>query len=206
MGVQLADKNFLKEFLEKYNGVVKSDYRDNPVLKKISFREDGEIYNLNAYSAVLAVNLLEKEKGVRVLYNLSLVLGGEKSPNEYLVKKLMQQIKENKYEFHNSTLVFHLSDLEAILDKKAPEGVGFKIKENVIPVCSPQLRSEHNKKRFEYLDGQGMPIFDENGTKTLYVRNGGLLKLCPSKDGDLCCWDDLLTKPDDNSKLVVFKD
>jgi len=202
----LIGEDFLKKFSETYHGLVKLGYNDNPALKKISFGKDGEISRLNAYSAVLAANLLEKMKGVRYLSRFGLILGNEKSPNKYLVKELMKQVKERKYEFQDSVFVLRPSDLEIILDGKAPEKIAFKMKEGIIPFYSPQLKSENNKRKVKDLDENGMPNFNENGDKTLYVREGGLLKFCDSEHGDFYCWDDNLAKPDDNFKLVVFLD
>ncbi len=184
---------------------MKLNYGDNPSLKKISFGKDGVISS-NIYSAILAYNLFEKEAVGRILTNFGLVLGNEKFPNEYLVKKLMKQVKEKEFGFQNSVLVFGPPNLEIILDKKAPEGLAFKIKDNLPPIFSPQLVSGNNKKKFKNLDEIGMPIFDEGGDKTLYVRGGGLLKLCESEHKDLYCWDSNLNKEDENIKLVVFVD
>jgi len=203
----LADRDFFQKFSEKYNDVVKLNYKNNSVLKMISFIRDGAISGLNAYSAVLVTNLLEKEKGVRVLYNSGLVLGTEEFPNKYFVKKLTKQIKRREDNSNlKSPLVFKPSDLEIILDKKSPEGIGFKLKENATPVCNPQLKSENNKRKFKSLDERGMPIFDENGSKTLYTRTGGLLKYYQSKSGNFCCWDGLLTNPNNDTNLFVYLD
>lgn len=221
MEMQPPDGSFWKFFSEKYNDVVKSNYKNNSVLKMISF-VDGNISDLNSYSLILVANLLEKE-GLRMLplkeilnYNLTkgfgvdlgLVLGNEKYPNEYLVKKLIKQVKEMKYSsLLDSPLVFKPSDLELISDKKSPEGIGFKIKEKANIFYAPQLKPENNKKRFNNVDdGRGMPVFDEKGSRTLYTRQGGLLKLSLSKYGDLCCWDDNLTKPNVDGKLHALND
>ena len=139
--------NFGKEFLEEYNGIVKSNYKDNSNLKVLKFT-DNVIKGSNSYSIFLVNDILSKQ-GLRtatssdvqkivnkdksflsgIYVDLGIVLRTENSPNEYLAKQLGKQAKERNYEFSNkSPLVFKASDLELILDNNSDSGLGFKIK------------------------------------------------------------------------------
>ncbi|MFH1503172.1 MAG: hypothetical protein ABIE36_00760 [Candidatus Diapherotrites archaeon] len=224
-GGNSLEGDFRKRFLENYRGVVKSNYKNNLNLKVSGFR-DNLVMGLNSYSLVLVNNLLEKE-GLRTLapvdipnindrdknllkgfdINFGLVLSVEKYANGYLAKQLAKQVKERKYEFSSDNpLVFKPSDLELIFDRRSSSGLGFKIKESANLFNAPELSFKNNKRKFNNINDKWSPIFDENGSGTLYARENGLFRLDLSKYGDLCSWNNNLVTSDTGNLLVALND
>lgn len=188
--------DFGKEFLEEYNGRVKSYYKDNSNLRVLNF-QDNIVKGSNTYSIFLADKILSQEglraitpadaqriinqdeNFLREIYtNLGIVLRTETDLNkylEYLAKQLGKQAKERKYDFLNEApLVFKASDLELILDENSMSGLGFKIKESAEPFNAPELSYRDVHETFRITNEHGMPIFDENGDRASFTRKDGL--------------------------------
>lgn len=217
--------DFGKEFLEEYNGIVKSDYKDNSNLKVLSFKEN-VIKGSNIYSIFLANKILSQtglrtatstdvqkiinsdEKFLRNIYvDLGIVLRTEDNSNEYLAKQLGKQAKERKYDFSNENpLVFKASDLELILDENSSSGLGFKIKESANPFNAPKLSNKNSGKKFRITNEHGMPIFDKNENRINYTKDNGLSGFSLYRDSNLYSRDDNLANSDDNGRVVVLND
>jgi hypothetical protein len=178
--------DFGKEIIDEYNSIVKQDYKNNPELRFLYFREDDkQARGSNSYSTVLINKILSKQElrtaiplDIQNIINdnenflrstcdfpeLGLVLktDSEDSWNEYLARKLGKQAKERKYEFSDvNPLVFKCNDLELILDDNAPQGLAFNMKESASPFNAPELSTENNYRKFKDTNKYGLPIFDE---------------------------------------------
>ena len=217
--------NFGKEFLEEYNGIVKSNYKDNSNLKVLKFT-DNVIKGSNSYSIFLVNDILSKQ-GLRtatssdvqkivnkdksflsgIYVDLGIVLRTKNSPNEYLAKQLGKQAKERNYEFSNkSPLVFKASDLELILDNNSDSGLGFKIKESANPFNASELNNRNDGEKFNQTNENGIPIFDKKGNRTLYTREDGLSRFYLDWDSDLYSRSGNLANSNDDGRVVVAKD
>ena len=103
--------------------------------------------------------------------------GDSYQKNDYLAKSLARLIR--KRTFKEPVVVNGLGIKE---DSHSPYGLGFKQETDFAFFEAPELRHENNLKRFNVLDERGMPIFDENGTRTSYTRSDGLSRLLLGRD------------------------
>lgn len=189
--------NFLEGALaeEVHNAIVNKYGTDNPfITSNINYSD--EIIKGSKPGYVLAVNDVLKEKGMRVansreiqrvieegildlkgLYeDLGLVLFGVSGENEYLAKDLAKQIK--KYQNLSFPILMPLNGLELKVDKNAPNDFRFNIKDKNSIIYAPQLERKNNGKNFSTVDNNELPVFDKNGTYTLYTSDSGLRVLC----------------------------
>ena len=90
-------------------------------------------------------------------------------------------------------------------DSHSPYGLGFKKRNSFDFFEAPELGYENNRKKFKILDERGMPIFDENGVRTLYTRSDGLSRLYLGRDLDLFSDWDGLSGSDEYGRVVVVK-
>ena len=95
--------------------------------------------------------------------------GDSYQKNDYLAKSLARLIR--KRTFKEPVVVNGLGIKE---DSHSPYGLGFKKRNSFDFFEAPELGYENNRKKFKILDERGMPIFDENGVRTLYTRSDGL--------------------------------
>ena len=200
--------DFGKKFLEEYNGIVKSDYKDNPNLKVLNLK-DNVVKGSNSYSIYLVDTILSQvgfrvglrtatpsdiqdiididKNFLKVFYvDLGCVLRTKNGVKGYLARQLGEQAKEMNYKFSSENpLVFKPSDLELILDENSNSGLGFKIKESATPFNASELSNKNNNKKFSKTNEKGVPIFDKNGNRTLYTREDGLSRFSLGMDSSL---------------------
>ncbi len=218
-------EDFGKEILNEFYSVVKSKYKDNSNLKVLNFR-DNIVKGSNSYSIFPMSEILSKyglrtiipsdaqkiinkdENFLRGIYvDLGLVLRTENAPNEYLAKQLGKQARERNYKFSNEApLIFKSSDLELILDSNSNSGLGFKIRESASPFNASELSNKNSGKTFRITNENGIPIFDENGNRTLYTRGNGLSGFGLGRDSDLVSGDGVLAGSSDDGRVVVVRD
>ncbi len=112
--------------------------------------------------------------------------GDSHNPNDLLAKELVKSIKRS---FEHS---YVLTGLKLKEDDNSQYGLVLVRGENFRYFEAPELDYSNNKKRFSRVDERGIPIFEDNGSKTLYTRQDGLSRLCVdwgsglnSDDGDL---------------------
>jgi len=75
-----------------------------------------------------------------------------------------------------------LRDLKTVKDPKAPQGLGLILRDGAQIFYAPVLKHENNGKEFSETDGNGFPILDKNGDRTLYTISSGLAQVYLSKD------------------------
>ncbi|MBS3073773.1 hypothetical protein J4465_03190 [Candidatus Pacearchaeota archaeon] len=133
--------DFGKEFLKEYKGRVEKDYNDSDSLNVLKY-DNGIVKGSNHFAVVLANAILSQE-GLRtanqadlekILRAKTLTLNGqyedsglclrsESSPNEYLAKQLMTQLKaRGKVKL---PVILNLNDLELIKDSNSNYGNQF---------------------------------------------------------------------------------
>ena len=110
----------------------------------------------------------------------ALVLSNDGDPNQYLARDLVSQIKQGR----KYPLMIPLADLDLVQDQNSPDKLAFKLTDSGL-IYAPQFENSNNGKKFKEGDNNGLPIFDENGTRTLYTGEGGLRRLHRNWDLDL---------------------
>ena len=120
--------------------------------------------------------------------------------NDYLAKSLARLIR--KRTFKEPIVVNGLGIKE---DSHSPYGLGFKKRNSFDFFEAPELGYENNRKKFKILDERGMPIFDENGVRTLYTRSDGLSWLYLGRDLNLASNWVILSDSNVDGRVVVVK-
>ena len=181
---------------------VKRKYKDFPAVSSATFYEDGVIKGSNPFY-VVAVNEILREEGRRtatpadlerllegnlldldgVFVDLALVLRSGDRPNKYLAKNLRTQIRSRFSSKLLLPVMLPLAGLKLERDQNSRHGLAFKLRDYArMRVYAPQLNHKNDRKRFSKTDEDGLPLFDENGKRTLHTRNSGLSRLYLSEN------------------------
>jgi len=211
--------DFGKEFLKEYKGRVEKDYNDSDSLNVLKY-DNGIVKGSNHFAVVLANAILSQE-GLRtanqadlekILRAKTLTLNGqyedsglclrsESSPNEYLAKQLMTQLKaRGKVKL---PVILNLNDLELIKDSNSNYGLAFKLKKDAKSIYAPQLDNKNNQRKFSQTDENGLPIFNKDGSRTLYTANSGLSRVYLDGDLVLVTRGDVLAASNEGGRVVV---
>ena len=102
---------------------------------------------------------------------------GDNSSNDYLAQQLADFVGKSAIK---TPIV--ISGLEIKADDSSSYGLSFDKGDRFESFEAPQLAHENHQKRFSKFDEKGMPIFDENGDKTLYTRVRGVSRLFLGRD------------------------
>lgn len=223
LGYDFLTGDFGEEFLREYNGIVKSDYKDNSNLRVLNF-ESGVVKGSNTYSIFLANKILSQE-GLRTAnpvdvqkiidkdedflrghyLDLGVVLRTEDRISGYLAKQLGESVKELGHKFSDENpLVFKSSDLELILDDNSSSGLGLKIKDSADLFNAPELAYKNNDKRFNKTNERGMPVFVEDGDRVNCTRKRGLSRFDLCRGSDLNSWGGGLAGSGSIGRVVVL--
>jgi hypothetical protein len=186
--------DFGKQILDEYNQLVQNEYQNVSDLQKLSF-ENNVVKGSNPFAFVLLNKVLqdhgkwvarpadleralEKESiNLKGTYGDSgLVLRSNTDPNQYLAQNLIAQIKQR--EELQSPLMIPLEGLDLKYDSSSPNDLSFQLTNSTELIYAPQLDKTNHEKKFNNGDKQGLPILDENGSRTLYSNEGeGLCRL-----------------------------
>ncbi len=209
-------------------------YADFPVVadRGIGLRED--IVSGSNVFYVVGVNEVIRKEGLRTanpadlervlrknVLNLrgfyedtALVLrteGDSYEDNDYLVKSLAGQLKKRRGIGLKNPWVIPLAGLDLVSDGMSAYGLAFRLRADAKVIEAPQLAHENNQKRFSQADRWGLPIFNENGDRTLYTRKDGISKLSLYGE-DLYSDADLYSDPEDlggstkDGRVIIVKD
>ena len=212
--------DFGRQVLEEYNQLVQSEYQNASALQKLSFADD-VIKGSNPFAFVLLNRVLqnhgkwvarpvdlekalEKEAiNLRGTYGDSgLVLRSENNPNEYLAKNLSSQVKG--YGMGRDTIMIPLAELDLIYDSNSPHDLAFQLTKSSEIIYAPQLNEINHRKKFNSSDEQGLPIFEDNGSRKLYSNESeGLCRLFRYRDLDLYAWFDVLAYSSSDGRVIV---
>ena len=217
--------DFGRQVLEEYNQLVQSEYQNAFALQKLSFA-DNLVKGSNPFAFVLLNRLLqnhgkwvtrpidlekalEKEAiDLKGTYGDSgLVLRSENNPNEYLAKNLASQVKGKGYNVGGDTVMIPLAGLELVYDSNSPNYLSFQLTDSSEIIYAPQLNKTNHNKKFNKADEKGLPIFGDNGLRTLYSsEDSGLCRLYRCRDLDLNAWNaDLAYSLPDGRVIVCAK-
>lgn len=182
-----------EQILEEYNQRAKKDYKDSSTLKVLSF-SDNVIKGSNPFAFVLLNKILTQQKiriatpvdleralekeaiNLKDTYGDSgLVLRNDGEPNEYLARDLINQIK--KRGSLQYPLMIPLAGLDLRYDTNSPHYLSFQLTDFTEFIYAPQFEHKNDQAKFNKADEKGLPIFDKNGSRTLYTENGGLRRL-----------------------------
>ncbi len=216
------DGSYGKSVLEKYNKEVGKNYNDTNALRVLAF-SDNLVKGSNPFAFTL-LNKILKEDGAWVArpadleralseqaINLrdtygdsALVLRSEGDLNGYLAKDLVQKI--NKKSNFQYPLMIPLIGLDLEYDNNSPHKLAFNLTDSTELIHTPQFENQNDGKKFDKADEKGRPIFDRNGSRTLYTGEGGLRRLYRSRDLYLVArnWD--LDYSDGSGRVIVCRE
>jgi hypothetical protein len=144
--------------------------------------------------------------GLRGFYEDSaLVLRTEETPNEYLAKNLMEQVKAIYPEMKMPVMI-PLYSLELTEDSSSEHGVSFKLREGAEVNHAPIL----NKNGGNFLDediyaNTGLPSkLSSKGNRTLYTRSSGVSRLYLSGGLYLDSYVEFLAYSDGDGRVVLI--
>lgn len=116
----------------------------------------------------------------------ALVLRGVGQPNSHLAVRLFEQLKRmNDGRVPKLPVMLPLAQLSLAKDAESQYGLAFELQEDAKPIRAPQLAYENNGKTFAKTDRNGLPVFKQNTSRTLYTIADGLSGLFLSRGADL---------------------
>jgi len=206
-----------RQVLEEYNQIASKDYQGASALNVLSFG-DNVVKGSNPFAFVLLNKILAQQKmriaspadlerclekgelDLRGTYGDSgLVLRDSGNPNEYLLNNLATQIN-----ILETPVMIPLTGLGLKYDSNSPHDLVFQSTDFSEIIYAPQLNKTNHGKKFDSGDKQGLPIFKDNGSKTLYSnKDVGLYRLFRDWDLDLVAWDDDLAYSVSDGRVVV---
>ena len=206
---------------KEINEEIRKKYKGFPELQE-SFYDDGIIKGSTPFY-VVAVNEIIKPQGLRTAtpadlgrilkinaLNLkgyyedaALVLINDEGSNVYLAKDLMNQIKKRTGKDSKTPIMIPLSGLELRTDQSSPYNLAFNLTENTEIICAPQLVNENEDRKFNETNDKGLPIFNKNGSRSLYTGDSGLSRLLLYDDLSLNFYDEYLDDSDDDGRVVI---
>ncbi len=145
--------------------------------------------DLRTYTPADIAMLTAPERGLnRDIVDLAVVLrsGCLEPPdaeNKYLIADLAAQIvvqKENDRGVDSDRLpvMIPINSLRLKRSSHTKQGYAFALKNNATIVYAPQLDSKNNGKHFQTTEANGLPIFNEDGNKTLISCESELCRMC----------------------------
>ena len=136
--------------------------------------------------------------------DLGLVLYNESGMNEYLARDLAGQIKDRQ-ELRFPALI-NLTGLKLRFENKAPNGIAFNLGDESQIIYAPILSCSNDRKKFSKLDGDGLPIFEDNGDHTFYAGSSGLSVLFRDRYSDLYARDRYLVYSNADGRVLVCRE
>jgi len=229
---EIPEVSFLadEDMLEAYRERIKTKYNSKearPSLARHSLNifkyEDGVIKGSSPFANV---ELASSELALpsQVLYaselspdffrgnyeDLGLVLrtnGDLYSPNDYNARHLYKQldhrgIKPSK----ESPVLILLRGLALEEDDESTYGLVHLLTDETQIIQAPELSHLNDRKRFSRVDERGIPVFDNEGTRTFYTRRNGLGRFSLDRGLDLYSyWYRWLTDSNAFSRVAVVK-
>jgi len=184
-------EEFGKAVLDEYKERAKSDYNNANALNVLSYSND-VVKGSNPFAVVL-VNQIVSQAGLRTATSAdlervlqcnalslrrqyedsALILRSDESPNQYLAGDLIKQVQARNPKA-KMPLMIPLAGLKLANDSNSNYGLAFKLKEDADIIYAPQLAGKNDRKRFSETDKNGLPIFDKEGARAVYLGKSGL--------------------------------
>ena len=212
-----------QSILEEYNQLVQSEYQNTSVLQKLSF-EDNVVKGSNPFMFVLLNKVLQNhgkwiarpvdlERALeKEAIDLSgtygdsgLVLRSNGNPNEYLTKNLVSQVKEKGYKhFGGDAVMIPLLGLDLKYDSNSPHNLVFQLTDFSEIISAPQLNKTNHSEKFNRADEQGLPIFEDGGSRSLYSnQEEGLCRLYRNGDHGLFARNSVFADSGSDGRVMV---
>ncbi len=185
--------------LDEYNQIVSTDYQGASALNVLFFA-DNVVKDSNPFAFVLLNKILTQKKmriatpadlekvleeeaiNLKGTYGDSgLVLRSDGYPNQYLARDLINQIKQRGSLQY--PLMIPLAGLDLRYDTNSPHDLSFQLTPTSEIIYAPQLSEGNHNKKFNKADEKGLPIFKDNGSRTL---DNGSRTLYSNESGGLC--------------------
>ncbi|MBS3066388.1 hypothetical protein J4205_01070 [Candidatus Pacearchaeota archaeon] len=195
----------------KYDEAVK-EFNSEKARKTLAVSQKGS----NLPKVILLNNLGIRTANTSQLYNIwyansgflsgtyedvaSVVLrsnGDSHNPNDLLAKELAKSIDRS---FEHS---YVLTGLKLKEDDNSQYGLILVPGKNFEYFKAPELDHLNNQKKFSRVDERGIPIFEDNGSKTLYTRQDGLSRFFIYGYSYLFSYNWLLSDSDSDGRVVV---
>ncbi len=213
--------DFGRQVLEEYNQLVQGEYQNASALQKLSFA-DNVVKGSNPFAFTLLNRVLHNhgrwvarpadleralKQGaidLRGTYGDSaLVLRDENSKNEYIARRLGDQLRQKGHSLDRDTIMIPLAGLELEYDASSPHDLTFQLTENSEIITASQLNKSYHGKKFNKGDEKGLPIFEDDGSRTLYSNEDGLCRLYRGRDLGLNARDGSLANSDEDGRVIV---
>lgn len=218
--------DFGKAVLEEYNGRVKADYNNNDNLKVLSYNEDDGIVKGSNPFAVVLVNQIVEQEGLRTASQAdlerilkvkalpligqyedsSLVLRLDSNPNSYLAKHLNEQLKERDKKL-KLPIMIPLNGLKLEADSDSSYGLAFKLKEDAEIFYAPILNQcgYFNSEDVDKKTGLTTKTRRYEGERYNYTAERGLRGLCLSRVFGTDSYGDGLAASDEEGRVVLVR-
>ena len=215
----LADEDMLKAYQEEIKSYSK---RAREVLGVLAFK-DGVIEGSNSFANValasehlaLPSQVLHDSQSDPGFFeenyeDLGLVLrtnGDSFNRNDYNARNLYEQLKRKGFTPSEETPVMvSLRGLSLEEDGNSPYGLIHRLGEQTQIIQAPELSHLNYGKEFSRVDERGIPIFDKEGERTFYARQGGLNRFILDRDLDLVSyWIRFLSDSDAGGRVAVVE-
>ncbi len=208
-----------KQILEEDNQRVKADYKDSSALKVLSFSDD-VVKGSNPFAFILLNKILTQQK-IRIATSADLeralekeainlkgtygdsglVLRSDGDPNGYLARDLINQVKQRGSLQY--PLMIPLAGLDLKYDSNSPHNLSFQLTDFAELIYAFQLEHKNDHAKFNKADEKGFPIFDQNGSRTLYTGEGGLRRLYRGRGRDLVARPRVLAYSLDSGRVIM---
>ena len=199
----LADEDMLKAYKES----IESHSRKARDSLNIFRYENGVIKGSNLFANIKIASLFPQEYRLALpsevlqdlelnpdffrenYEDLGLVLrtnGDLYSPNDYNARHLYKQLKHRGIKpSKKSPVLISLRGLALEEDDESSYGLVHLLTDETQIIQAPELSHLNNRKRFSRADERGIPIFDNEGTRTFYTRRNGLGRFSLDRGLDL---------------------
>lgn len=220
---EIPQADFLEgDFGKAVDGEVQGKYGKFQAINKVRY-SNGTVKG-STHFYVVAVNEVIRHEGLRtasqadlervlrtnafdlrgVYEDSALVLRTENSPNEYLAKHLMKQVKALNPKSKMPVMI-PLNSLELVEDSDSSYGLAFKLRDDAEIVYAPILNKSNGNFSSEDIDGKtGLPIkLDSSGNRGLYTTSSGLSRLYLDRFLSLYSRSEDLAYSNDDGRVVI---
>lgn len=205
--------------LDEYKQRVSKDYQGASALNDLSFA-DNVVKGSNPFAFILLNKILaQKKMRIATLADLEralekeainlkgtygdsgLVLRSDGDPNQYLARDLINQVQQRgRLQY---PLMIPLAGLDLRYDSNSPNDLSFQLTDFAELIYALQLDHQNDRAKFSNGNEKGLPIFDQNGSRTLYTGNGGLRRLYRDRDLDLSARLRVLADSDSDGRVIA---
>ena len=225
-GLQILEVSFLadKDMLKAYQDRIKTKYNSKQAIETLDiFGKNGVVQGSNSFAIVeLASPSLALPSQVLHASELNpgffggnyedigLVLrtnGDSYNPNDRNAKNLYEQLKHRGITASDeSPVLISLVGLSLKEDTNSGHGLIHLLTDEAQIIQAPELSHLNNGMRFSRADERGIPIFGNEGERTFYAGQRGLVRFILNRELDLDSnWSRDLSYSDAGGRVVVVE-